>query len=150
MLHRSRRLPAGTECQDRAGYLGLKVRKAGGGQVLLDLGKLEYMKALTCSAPLANPAKLQDAARTRSEREHCKNSRWLHHASHLAQSNRGIGKKMKRATAEDGVENAIFEWKSLYSRPGEMYVAIAFLRGVGNALPQHPPRYVDSKYFLRR
>src|SRR5208337_845892 len=141
---------ASAECQNRAGHFGLKVLKACSGQVPLHLGKFEHMKAVISATPLAHTAKLQDTSMTCDESENCKNCRRLHDASHLSQSNRGIGKEMKRATTEDGIEKTVFEWKCLHSCTGEMHVGNAFLYGVSGALSKHPHGHVYPEHLLRR
>ena len=58
---------------------------------------------------------------------------------------------MERAAAEGGVEEAVFEGKSLHPGAGEMHVGNdAFLRRVGRALTQHARRDVDAEHFPQR
>src|ERR1035438_1485958 len=99
------------------------------------------MEAVIAETPLPYAAKLEDTTASCGESEDRKCRCWLHDASHLAQSNHGIRKEMKRATAEGGVENAIFEWKGFHSCTGEMHVGNAFLGSVNRALPKHPHGY---------
>ncbi len=106
------------------------------------------MKALIPAIPLAHTAKLQNASAACGESEDCKNSSWLHDASHFAQSNHGIRKEMKRATTEGGVEKVVFEGKGFYSCSGEMHVGNAFLCRVSCALPKHSTGYVDSEHLF--
>jgi len=108
------------------------------------------MKASIPAAPLPHTSKLQDTTATGAESEDGENCCWLHDASHLAQSNHGIRKQMKRATTQGRVEKAILEWKGLHSCPGEMHVGDSFLGNVSCALPKHPHGYVDSEHLLRR
>src|ERR1035438_5103872 len=104
------------------------------------------MKAVIPETPLAHAAKFQDTSATGGESEDGKNGSGLHHASHLAQSDHGIRKEMKRATTEDGVERAIFEWQRLDPGTGEMDVGSAFFCHVSCALSEHPHGYVDPEH----
>src|ERR1017187_1519239 len=148
--HRSGRWLASAECQNGARYFGLEVLKAGSGQDLLHLRKVEYMKAVIPETPLTHAAKFQDTSATGDESEDGKNGSRLHNASHLAQSDHGVRKEMKGATTEGGVEKAIFEGKGLHPGTGEMHVGSAFLCRVSCALPKHPDGYVDPEHLLRR
>jgi len=114
------------------------------------LERSNTMKAVIPATPLTDTMKLQDTTAACGESEDGKNCRWLHDASHLAQSNHGIRKEMKRATTEGGVENAVFEWNCLHPCTGEMHIGSAFLCNESCALPKHPHRYVDSEHLLRR
>lgn len=147
-LHQSGRCFAGAECQNGAGYFGLEVLKARSAQDLVHLGKVEYMKAVILETPLTHAAKFQDTSATGGESEDGKNGSRLHHARHLAESDHGIGKEMKRATAEDGVKKAVFEGKGLDPGAGEMHVGNAFPGNVSSTLPKHPTGYVDPEHLL--
>ena len=96
------------------------------------------MKAVLAAAPLTHTSKLQEPPATCCESEDGKNCCRLHDASHFAQSNHSIRKKMQGATTKSGVEKGISEGKGLDSGTGEMHVGSAFLCDVSCALPEHP------------